>query len=66
MIWGDSLPMAKTAESLVSLQVRLPQALLDRIDTHRASVKMRPSRSQVIRFLLENAMTVVEEKERGP
>jgi hypothetical protein len=46
---------------LATLQVRLPQDLLKRIDAYRLKLTMRPTRSQTIRFLLENAMGILEE-----
>jgi metal-responsive CopG/Arc/MetJ family transcriptional regulator len=45
-----------------TLQVRLPLELLRRIDTNRLKMTMRPSRSQMIRFLIENALNIMEEK----
>jgi hypothetical protein len=49
-------------ERLATLQVRLPQDLLKRIDAYRLKLTMRPTRSQTIRFLLENAMSILEDK----
>ena len=46
----------------LSLQVRLSQELINRIDANRASMTMRPTRSQMIRFLLENALSIMEEE----
>jgi predicted DNA-binding protein len=47
---------------LVSLQIRLPQELIERIDKYRLSLTMRPTRSMTIRFLIENAMAILEDK----
>jgi metal-responsive CopG/Arc/MetJ family transcriptional regulator len=46
---------------MATLQVRLPQDLLKRIDAYRFQLTMRPTRSQTIRFLLENALSILEE-----
>lgn len=44
------------------LKVRLPKELLDRIDQYRLSLPLRPTRSQIVRFLLEHAMNIIEER----
>jgi metal-responsive CopG/Arc/MetJ family transcriptional regulator len=45
---------------MVTLQIRLSENLLQRIDAYRDSLTMNPSRSMVIRFLVENAMAILE------
>jgi hypothetical protein len=48
---------------LATLQVRLRPEQLERIDKMRVRMPLRPTRSQMIRFLLVNAMTILEEAE---
>lgn len=48
-------------EPMITLQVRLSQSLLARIDGYRRRSLMRPNRSQAIRFLLENAISLLED-----
>lgn len=40
----------------VTLQLRIPERLVDQIDQHRQSQKLLPTRSQMIRYLLERAL----------
>jgi metal-responsive CopG/Arc/MetJ family transcriptional regulator len=47
-------------QPLVTVQVRLPPDLLQRIDDYRQKLTIRPTRSQVVRFLLENAVSILE------
>jgi len=42
------------------ISIRLPKSLIDRIDTYRSTITMKPSRSQMVRWLIENAMDIVE------
>jgi predicted DNA-binding protein len=56
--------MSERDEKLLTLQIRIPPELMRRIDTYRLNLTMRPTRSQYIRFLLENAMTILEEGDR--
>jgi metal-responsive CopG/Arc/MetJ family transcriptional regulator len=46
------------------IQIRVPQALLDRIDRYRLSLGMRPNRSMVMRFLMESAISIIEAQEK--
>lgn len=43
------------------VKVRLPKELIERIDAYRARVPTRPTRSQIIRFLLDHALNIIEE-----
>lgn len=45
---------------LVTVQIRLTQELLNRIDRYRLSLTWKPSRSHAMRFLMENAMAIIE------
>jgi hypothetical protein len=56
--------MSANIEPMATLQIRLPQELLQRIDNYRLSLTMRPTRSMMMRFLLENAMGIIEEQLR--
>jgi len=47
---------------MVTLQVRLNQSLVQRIDRYRLSLTLRPSRSQMIRYLVGHAMSISEEQ----
>jgi hypothetical protein len=49
---------------VVPLQLRLPPDLLDKLDRYRESHPMRPTRSQVVRVLLQD-MLKDEEPERA-
>jgi len=53
-----------TTNPLVTIQVRLPQELLQWIDDYRQGMTMRPTRSQMMRFLLENARNILVERTR--
>jgi metal-responsive CopG/Arc/MetJ family transcriptional regulator len=46
---------------MATLQVRLPEALLERLDQYRARLQIEPTRSQALRFLIENALNSQEE-----
>jgi hypothetical protein len=52
--------MANSHEQLDTLQIRLPRAVLDRIDRLRSELKMTPTRSRTIRWLIEQAMPELE------
>jgi len=54
--------MDNEKETLVPLQVRLPQEMLDEIDELRRKQPIRPSRVQTIRWLLENAMRQLHQR----
>jgi hypothetical protein len=56
-------PTRTEPQRLDSLQIRLSPDLLRRIDAYRAKLTMRPTRSMTIRFLLTNAMAILEEEE---
>jgi metal-responsive CopG/Arc/MetJ family transcriptional regulator len=47
---------------MVNLQVRMPRELCDRIDEFRKNHQMRPSRSQTLRWLLEQGINSLEGK----
>lgn len=40
----------------ITLQLRIPQGLVDQVDQHRQSLKLTPTRSQMIRYLLERGL----------
>lgn len=48
-------------EPMITLQLRMSAKLMERIDTYRFGLMMRPSRSQAMRFLLENALNILDE-----
>jgi hypothetical protein len=52
-------------ETLVTLQIRLSREMIDWIDVLRMKMPMRPSRAQTIRWMLENARDILEEKSYG-
>lgn len=52
-------------EPLVTVQVRLSRETIARVDRYRLGLSMLPSRSMVLRFLIENAINIVEEQQRG-
>jgi len=39
-----------------SLQLRMPKSLIDQIDQQRWQMKLPPSRSQMIRYLIERGL----------
>lgn len=47
-------------QSMVNLQMRLSREMVDRIDKLRMGMTMRPSRTQTIRWLLENGLSILE------
>lgn len=50
---------------LVTLQIRLRRQTIERMDALRRKHPMRPSRAQVIRALLEQALNAKEESRNG-
>lgn len=57
--------MEMPEESNVTLQLRIPGKLVDQIDQHRQSQKLLPTRSQMIRYLLERALVVEMNEQRS-
>lgn len=57
--------MIDTNHRLQTLQIRLPNDLIRRIDTYRYRLPLRPGRAQIIRFLLEHAMNIIEGSKEG-
>jgi hypothetical protein len=53
----------ETDEPQTVIQIRFPQAILDRIDVWRRKQKLRPTRAQTIRFLVENSLGDLEQEE---
>lgn len=53
-------------EPLTVIQVRLSRETIERVDRYRLGLSLRPSRSLVLRFLIENALNILEaENSRG-
>jgi hypothetical protein len=50
-------------DRLQTIQIRLTKSLIARIDHYRLSTMLRPSRSQMIRLLAEQAMTAMEQRD---
>lgn len=46
--------------NMTPLQLRLPDALLERLDHYRSGMQIKPTRAQAMRYLLENALNSVE------
>jgi len=55
--------MSDDTEPLITIQIRLPRSLIRRIDDYRLQTSLRPPRSQMIRFLVERAMSTLEGKD---
>ena len=50
-------------EPLVPIQLRLSPTQIARIDRYRRGMTLRPTRAWTIRFLLENALNILESGE---
>lgn len=50
-------------EPLVPIQLRLSPTQIARIDRYRRTMTLRPSRAWTIRWLLENALNIIENEE---
>ena len=56
--------MTDDEQPMPAIQIRLPQTLIDRIDRYRLALSLKPNRAQTIRFLVENAMNILESQEK--
>lgn len=52
--------MAKDDEPMLTLQVRLPRQMIDRLDKFRFGMVIRLTRAQTIRYFLETGLTLME------
>ena len=50
-------------EPLVPIQLRLSPVQIPRIDRYRRTLTLRPTRAWTIRWLLENALNIIENDE---
>lgn len=48
---------------MINLQIRLSSEMIERIDNCRLKIMMRPTRTQMIRWMLENSITALEQRE---
>ncbi|MFL5338366.1 MAG: hypothetical protein ACJ8H8_35660 [Geminicoccaceae bacterium] len=56
--------MSDSEDKMQVIQIRVPQALLNRIDRYRLSLGMRPTRSMAMRFLMESAISIIEAQDK--
>lgn len=50
-------------EPMLTLQIRLPRSMIQRIDKLRFGMTMRPTRTATIRWCIENALNILETKD---
>lgn len=53
--------MEDKPNAMATIQVRLPETLLERLDQYRAGLMIQPTRSQCLRFLIDTALNIQEE-----
>jgi len=53
--------MSDETGPMLAIQIRIPRDLMNRLDRYRFGMPLRPTRSQAIRFLIENALNILEE-----
>jgi hypothetical protein len=52
-------------DQMVAVQVRLPLSVVQWLDQYRHTLAIRPSRAQVIRYLLDKSRKCQEQEEDG-